>query len=428
MPTNAELMARRNKAVARGAAIVHPIFAARAEGAELWDVEGKRYIDFIGGIGVQNVGHRHPKIVKAIEDQLKHSIHTCFAVNPYESYISLAERLNKLAPVEGEAKTVFFSTGAEAVENSIKISRGYTKRPAVIACQAAFHGRTNFALGLTGKTVPYKVAVGPFPNEIWHIPFPTESLGIATEQAVRALEFLFKTEVEPSRVAALIVEPVQGEGGFNVAPPEYLRALREITARHGILLIADEIQSGFARTGRFFAIEHSGVKPDLITMAKSIAGGMPLSGVIGRAEVMDGLEAGGLGGTYAGNPLACAAGLAVLDIIEEEKLLERSEHLGHVFKERLAQLSKKNDLPAINNIRGLGAMVAFDIVKTRGSQTPDPDTTKAIVGEAAKRGLLLMTCGMYANGIRILVPLPANDHLIAEGFDILESAMRSVVR
>jgi 4-aminobutyrate aminotransferase/(S)-3-amino-2-methylpropionate transaminase len=426
MPTNSQLLARRIKAVPRGAYNIYSIFADRAEGAEIWDVEGKRYIDFIGGIGVHNTGHRHPKIVKAVENQLKQVIHTCFAVNPYESYIALAERLNKLAPVGGEAKTVFFSTGAEAVENAIKIARYHTKRPGVISFQASFHGRTNFALGLTGKTVPYKVGVGPFPNEIWHVPFPTPSLGITVDEALHAVEWLFKTEVEPSRIAAMIVEPVQGEGGFNVAPPEFMRALRDITKQHCIVLIADEIQSGFGRTGRFFAVEHTGVTPDLITIAKSIAGGLPLSGVVGRADIMDSPESGALGGTYAGNPLACAAGLAVLDIIEEEKLLERAEQLGTVFRQRLEALSKKNDLPPINNIRGVGAMVAFDIVKTRGSQTPDPDTTKAIVNEAANRGLLLMTCGMYGNGIRILVPLPANDHLIAEGFDIMESAMRAV--
>lgn len=426
MATNSELMARRAKAVPRGVSATFPVVAARAEGAELWDVEGKRYIDFVGGIGVQNTGHRHPKVVKAIEDQLKQSIHTCFAVNPYESYIALAEKLNKLAPIEGEAKTIFLSTGAEAVENAIKIARAYTKRPGVIATQASFHGRTNFALGLTGKTLPYKAGFGPFPNEIWHVPFPTESLGISVADALHQITWLFKTEVEPSRIAAFIIEPVQGEGGFNVAPPEYLRALRDLCTQHGILLIADEIQSGFGRTGKFFAIEHSGIKPDMMTIAKSIAGGMPLSGVIGRAEVMDAPDPGGLGGTYAGNPLACAAGLAVLDVIKEEKVVERSEQLGHVFRERLTALSKKNDLPPINNIRGLGSMMAFDIVKTRGSQDPDPDRTRAIVAEATKRGLLLMTCGMYGHGVRILVPITASDKIIGEGFDILESAMRAV--
>ncbi|MFN9544147.1 MAG: 4-aminobutyrate--2-oxoglutarate transaminase [Alphaproteobacteria bacterium] len=426
MTTNAELLARRQAAVPRGVNTAHPVFAVRASNAEIWDVEGKRYIDFVGGIGVQNTGHRHPKVVKAIETALQGTIHTAFQVSAYESYIALAERLNAAAPIEGPAKTIFFSTGAEAVENATKIARYATKRSAVIAFSGAFHGRTLFTMAMTGKVVPYKAGFGDMPGGVHRLPFPIESHGHTAAQSLEALEMLFKTDVEPSRVAAIIIEPVQGEGGFYVAPFEFLRSLRAICDKHGILLIDDEIQAGFARTGKLFAIEHSGVKPDLITTAKSLAGGMPLSGVIGRAAIMDAPDPGGLGGTYAGNPLACAAGLAVMDVIQEEKILERSVTLGDKLTSRLKQMALRNDLPPIDDIRGLGAMVAFDIVKTRGTQEPDADRTKKLLGEALKRGLILLTCGLYGNGVRILVPITIEDHVLDEALGILEDSLKAI--
>ena len=426
MTTNAELLARRQAAVPRGVNTAHPVFVARAQNAELWDVEGKRYIDFVGGIGVQNTGHRHPKVMKAIEAQMGQSLHTAFQVNAYESYIALAEKLNALAPIEGAAKTIFFSTGAEGVENAVKIARYATKRSGVISFSGAFHGRTFMGMALTGKVVPYKAGFGEMPGDVYRLPFPVESHGRTAGASLDALEALFKFEIEPQRIAAIIIEPVQGEGGFYVAPFDFLRELRAVCDQHGILFIADEIQSGFARTGKLFAIEHSGVKPDLIVTAKSLAGGMPLSAVIGRASIMDAPEPGGLGGTYAGNPVACAAGLAVLEIIKEERILEKSLALGDKLITRLKQMSLRNDLPPIDDIRGLGSMVAFDIVKTRGSGEPDADRTKMVLTEALKRGLILLTCGLYGNGVRILVPITVEDKVLEEGLSILEESLNAV--
>jgi 4-aminobutyrate aminotransferase/(S)-3-amino-2-methylpropionate transaminase len=426
MPTNAELLARRQAAVPRGVNTAHPVFAARAEGAEIWDVEGKRYIDFVGGIGVQNTGHRHPKVVAAIKAQLDKTIHTAFQVNAYESYIELAEKLNALAPIDGPAKTIFFTTGAEAVENAVKIARHATNRPAIIAFTGAFHGRTMFGMALTGKVVPYKAGFGPMPGDVYRLPFPIESHGVTGDDALDALNWVFKTDVEPGRVAAIILEPVQGEGGFYAAPFEFLHKLRGICDRHGILLISDEIQSGFGRTGKLFAIEHSGVKPDLITTAKSLAGGMPLSAVIGKAAIMDSPDPGGLGGTYAGNPVACAAGLAVLEVMTEERILERALALGGTLIARLKAIAQRNDVAPLDDIRGLGAMVAFDLVKARGGHDPDPDRTKRLTTEALKRGLILLTCGLYGNGIRILVPINATDAVVGEAMRILEESLKAV--
>jgi len=423
MASNEELLARRNAAVPRGVSTAHPVFAARAENAEIWDVEGKRYIDFVGGIGVQNTGHRHPKVVAAIEEALKHSIHTAFQVNAYESYIALAEALNERAPIDGPAKTIFLSTGAEAVENAIKIARAATRRSGVVAFTGGFHGRTFMGMALTGKVAPYKLGFGPFPGEVYRLPFPIESHDITPAMSLEALDHLFKYDIEASRVAAIILEPVQGEGGFYTAPAAFLQKLREICDAYGILLIADEIQSGFARTGKLFAIEHSGVKPDLITTAKSLAGGMPLSAVIGRAAVMDSAEPGGLGGTYAGNPLGCAAGLAVLKIIDEEDILVRSTALGEKLIRRLKQMQMRNDLPPLDDIRGLGAMVAFDIVRERGGHEPDPETTRKLVAAARENGLLLLTCGLYANAIRILVPITVEDAVLDEALAMLEKSL-----
>jgi 4-aminobutyrate aminotransferase/(S)-3-amino-2-methylpropionate transaminase len=423
MSTNSEMMARRDSAVPRGVGVAHPIFTAHAENAELWDVEGKRYIDFAGGIAVLNTGHRHPKVMAAVAEQLSHFTHTCFQVSPYESYIALAERLNALAPIEGPAKTIFFTTGAEALENAVKIARAATGRSGIITFAGGYHGRTMMTMAMTGKVLPYKKKFSPLPSEVYHVPFPHAPFGVTVQDSLRAIDMLFRADIEPSRTAAIVLEPVQGEGGFIQAPEELLMALRKLCDQHGILLVVDEVQTGFARTGKMFGIEHSSVKPDIMTVAKSLAGGFPLSGVIGRAEIMDAAEPGGLGGTYAGSPIACAAALAVLDVIEEEKLIERANHIGAKMKSRLEAISRRNNAVPIAEIRGPGAMVAFDVVATRGTNEPDPDTTKKVLTKAREHGLILLSCGVYGNAIRLLVPLTASDALIDEGLDVLELAL-----
>jgi 4-aminobutyrate aminotransferase/(S)-3-amino-2-methylpropionate transaminase len=424
MPTNAELLERRNAAVPRGVGHATPIYAARAENAEIWDVEGKRYIDFAGGIAVLNTGHRHPRVMAAVQAQLERFTHTAFQVMAYEPYIALAERLNKLAPFKGPAKTIFFTTGAEAVENAIKIARVFTGRPGVISFSGAFHGRTLLTMAMTGKVLPYKKGFGPFPSDVYHVPFPIEHQGVSVADSLKAINFLFKADIDPARVAAIILEPVQGEGGFFVAPKELLVELRKLCDAHGILLVSDEVQAGFARTGKMFGIEHSGVEPDLIAIAKSMAGGFPLSGVVGRANIMDASETGGLGGTYGGNPVACAAALAVLDVIKEEKLLDRANAMGDRIKTKLNQFAKRNDLMPIAAIRGPGAMIGFEIVKHRGSFEPDADATKRLTTAALQNGLIVLNCGVYNNVIRILVPLTASDAIVDEGMGMLENAMR----
>ncbi|HQT67214.1 MAG: 4-aminobutyrate--2-oxoglutarate transaminase [Rhodospirillales bacterium 20-60-12] len=423
MTGNAELQARREAAVPRGVGNTHQIFTAHAENAEMWDVEGKRYVDFAGGIAVLNTGHRHPKIMAAVAEQLSHFTHTCFQVTQYESYIALAEKLNKLAPIDGPAKTIFFTTGAEALENAVKIARAATGRPGVITFSGGYHGRTMLTMAMTGKVLPYKKKFGPMPGEVFHAPFPFEPLGVTVADSIKHIEMLFRADIEPARVAAIAVEPVQGEGGFIQAPTELLVALRTLCDKHGILLIADEVQTGFARTGKLFAMEHSGVKPDLMTIAKSLAGGFPLSGVIGRAEIMDAAEPGGLGGTYAGSPIACAAALAVLEIIEEENLIERANVIGAAMTARLHKIAQRNDVVAIDAIRGPGAMIAFDTVMSRGSHEPDPETTKRVIAKAREHGLILLSCGVFANSIRLLVPLTVSDETLNEGLDILELAL-----
>jgi len=422
MATNKDMQARRNNAVPRGVATAMPFFAAKAENAELWDIEGKRYIDFAGGIAVLNTGHRHPKVMAAVDTQLERFTHTAFQVVGYDSYIELAERLNKLAPGNFAKKTIFFTTGAEALENAVKIARHHTNRTAVIAFVGAFHGRTNLTMAMTGKVQPYKVG-GPFAADVYHAPFPNPLHGVSTEDALRHLQLLFKADVDPSRTAAIVIEPVQGEGGFYVAPKEFLQALRKICDEHKIVLIVDEVQSGIARTGKMFAIEHSGVAPDIIASAKSLAGGFPLSAVIGRADIMDSVPPGGLGGTYAGSPVAAAAGNAVLDVVAEEKLLERAEKLGKRLTDRLTALSKKNRFSCIGDVRGLGAMVAFELVKDRTSNEPDADLTKKVATKAQENGLILLSCGIYGNVLRILVPLTASDAIVDEGLDIIEKSM-----
>ncbi|WP_112662835.1 4-aminobutyrate--2-oxoglutarate transaminase [Microvirga flavescens] len=423
MTTNAELLARRQAAIPRGVGHSTPISAARAENAEVWDVEGKRYVDFAGGIAVLNTGHRNPAVMEAVKAQMELFTHTCFQVLMYESYIALAERLNAIAPISEPAKSVFFTTGAEATENAIKIARAATGRSGVIAFTGGFHGRTIMAMNMTGKVVPYKKGFGPAQPEIWHVPFPVPQLGVEVEDSLKYLNFLFKADVDPSRVAAIIVEPVQGEGGFHQAPAELMRALRKICDEHGIVLVADEVQTGFGRTGKMFAMEHYDVAADLICVAKSLAGGFPLSGVVGRAAIMDAAEPGGLGGTYAGNPLSCAAALAVLDVFEKEKLVERSNVIGQRIKARLEAIQRRNDVTPIAAIRGPGGMVAFDIVKEPGTDIPDAEATKRITTAAYEKGLVLLSCGVYANTIRILVPLTADDKVIDEGLDLLEAAL-----
>ena len=426
MTTNAELQKLRESAVPRGVASLLPVFADRAGNAEQWDVEGKRYVDFAAGIAVLNTGHLHPAVKAAVAAQLERFSHTCFQVTQYESYIRLAERLNRLAPGPTPKKSIFLSSGAEAVENAVKIARAYTKRTAVVAFSGAFHGRTMYAMGLTGKVAPYKTGFGPMPGEIFHLPFPAEYLGVPQSESLHALETFFKSDVDPSRVAAIIIEPVQGEGGFYPAPLEFLRELRRICTEHGILLIADEVQTGFARTGRMFAIEHAGVEPDLMTVAKSLAGGFPLSGVVGKAEIMDAPAPGGLGGTYAGSPISCAAALAVLEVIEKEKLCERANAIGAVIRQRLNTLRGKHALTCIGDVRGPGAMIGLELVKNGDARQPDADLTKALVQRAAANGLLILSCGTRANVIRFLVPLTAGDAIVSEGLGIFERSLLEV--
>jgi 4-aminobutyrate aminotransferase len=425
MSKNAELQQRRVDAVARGVSNATQLFAVRAENAEIWDADGKRYIDFAGGIGVMNTGHRHPKVMARIQKQLEGVVHSCFQVMPYEPYIELAEQLNKRAPIDGKAKTLFITTGAEAVENAVKIARAYTKRPGVIAFGGGYHGRTLLTLGLTGKVAPYKIGFGPFPADLFHARFPHPYHGVTVADTLQDIANLFKYDIEASRVAAIIIEPVIGEGGFVPAPQELMRALRAICDEHGILLIADEVQSGFARTGKLFAMEHFDVKADLITTAKSLAGGMPLSGVVGRAEVIDAPAAGGLGGTYGGNPVACAAALGVLEVIDSENILERSTQLGETLAAYVGNLAKEPTL-GIGEIRHLGAMFAFELIKPGTVNIPDDVAAKALTAKAAELGLILLSCGVYANSIRVLVPITIEDTVLAEALAILEKALRAV--
>jgi 4-aminobutyrate aminotransferase len=421
---NAELKSRKDAATPRGVGVMCDFYAERAENAELWDIEGRRFIDFAAGIAVCNTGHRHPKIVAAIRDQLDHFTHTAYQIVPYASYVELAEKLNERAPGDYPKKTAFFTTGAEAVENAIKIARAATGRPGVIAFTGAFHGRTLMGMALTGKVAPYKIGFGPFPSDVFHAPFPNPLHGVTTADSLKAIEFLFKADIDPKRVAAIIFEPVQGEGGFYPAPAEFVRALRKLCNEHGILLIADEVQTGFARTGKLFAMNHYDVVPDLMTVAKSLAGGMPLSGVIGRADVMDAAAPGGLGGTYAGNPLAVAAAHAVLDIIDEEKLCERATLLGDRIKAKLIAL--QSDVPQIADVRGPGGMVAVEFCKA-GTTEPDAEFTKRVQSRALERGLLLLVCGVYSNVVRFLFPLTIQEAVFDEALAILEDVIKDSV-
>ncbi|MDW2743950.1 4-aminobutyrate--2-oxoglutarate transaminase [Atlantibacter subterraneus] len=415
---NSELNQRRQNATPRGIGVMCGFYAERAENATLWDVEGREVIDFAAGIAVLNTGHRHPRLVEAIEKQLKAFTHTAYQIVPYEGYVSLAERINERAPIEGSVKTAFFTTGAEAVENAVKIARASTRRPGIITFSGAFHGRTFMTMALTGKVAPYKLGFGPFPGSVFHARYPNDLHGVSVEQALESLEYLFKADIAPDQVAAIVLEPIQGEGGFNVAPPEFFSALRQICDQHGILLIADEVQTGFARTGKLFAMEHYPVKADLITMAKSLAGGMPLSAVAGRAEVMDAPAPGGLGGTYAGNPLAIASAHAVLDVIDDEKLCQRANELGAQLKEVLEQVQSK----AIAQVRGLGSMIAIEF-NDPATGKPSPDITRDVQQAALEQGLLLLTCGVYGNVIRFLYPLTIPQAQFTQALNILKQVL-----
>ncbi|WP_321931784.1 4-aminobutyrate--2-oxoglutarate transaminase [Paraburkholderia guartelaensis] len=421
---NADLQSRKNAITPRGVGVMCDFYAERAENAELWDVEGRRFIDFAAGIAVCNTGHRHPKIVAAIKAQLDQFTHTAYQIVPYESYVSLAEKVAQRAPGSFAKKAAFFTTGAEAVENAVKIARAHTGRPGVIAFAGGFHGRTLMGMALTGKVAPYKLAFGPFPADVYHAPYPNSVHGISTADSLKHIEMLFKADIDPKRVAAIIFEPVQGEGGFYQAPADFVRGLRKICDTHGILLIADEVQTGFARTGKLFAMEHYDVTPDLMTIAKSLAGGMPLSGVVGRAEVMDAAAPGGLGGTYAGNPLAVASAHAVIEIIEEEKLCERATKLGDKLKAKLNAM--KADVPQIADVRGPGAMNAVEFCKP-GTSEADADFTKRVQTAALNRGLLLLVCGVYSNVVRFLFPLTIQDAVFDEALAILEESVKEAV-
>ena len=423
--TNAAWQTRKDGAMARGESNLAQLYVERAEGSEIWDVEGKRYIDFATGIAVCNTGHTHPKVTKAVIEQVSRFSHTCVMVTPYDSAVRLAEKLNELAPGPTPKKSMFVTTGAEAVENAIKIARAHTGRRAVIAFDGGYHGRTNFTLGLTGKNAPYKQSFGPFPADIYRAPFPIPFHGVTEEQSLRAIDMLFKCDVYPKDVAAIILEPVQGEGGFYPASNSFLKAVRTLCDEHGIVLILDEIQSGFARSGKFFCHEYSGVEADLITVAKGMAGGYPIAGVVGKAEIMDAPEPGGLGGTYAGSPVGCAAALAVIDVIEEENLVQASNRIAKTFNKRLSALQEKHP-DIIGDIRtDRGAMMAVELVQDGDADKPNVDLTAKLVSECYDRGLVVLRCGIRGNVFRFLPALTISDARIDEGFDIFDAALQA---
>jgi len=426
MATNAELNALKEQYVARGAASAATAFAAHAENAELWDADGNRFIDFGGGIGVLNLGHRHPRVVAAIKDQVDHLMHTCQTVMPYEPYVRVAERLCQLTPTRGPRKAMLANSGAEALENAVKVARAATGRDAIITFDGAFHGRTFMTLALTGKVLPYKNDFGAMPGDVFRAPFPNPYYGVTEEDALAGIRKIFRTETPAHRVAAILVEPIQGEGGFHIASPEFMAALRSLCDEHGILLIADEVQCGFGRTGKLFAMEHTGIEADIITMAKSLADGMPLSAVVGAARFMDASGPSSLGGTYTGNPVACAAALAVIEAIEEDGILEQAQALGDKLAARLGDWQQRFE--SVDNVRHQGPMAAFDLVVDKASRQPDPETTQAICQYARGHGLILLSCGVHGNAIRILVPLTVEDDVLNEGLDIIEAAIDSRAR
>lgn len=424
--TNTDLHARRMVAIPKGVANITQVYAECAQNAEVWDVEGRRYLDFASGIAVVNTGHSHPTIKAAVEAQIEKFSHTCFHVAPYSLYVELAERLNALVPGGTPKKTMFASTGAEAVENAVKIARAYTGRSGIIAFGGGFHGRTMMAMALTGKVAPYKAGFGPFPAEVFHAQFPNLQAGFTVEDALDDLEKHFVQDIDPKRVAAIIIEPVQGEGGFNIAPPELMQGLRTLCDEHGILLIADEVQTGFARTGKMFACDYSSVEPDIVTMAKGIAGGYPISAVTGKAEIMDAAEPGGLGGTYGGSPVGCAAALAAIDVIEEESLCARALEIGDRAAFRLDQMATRKEKGVFGDIRNLGAMIAVELVEGGDMTKPNAGLAKAVVAKAAEKGLLLLSCGTRGNVIRILTPLTIPFKHLDEGLDIIEGCLEEL--
>ncbi|RMQ42257.1 4-aminobutyrate aminotransferase [Pseudomonas cichorii] len=422
------LLRQRDQFVPRGVVTAHPLVIERAQGSELWDIDGKRYLDFVGGIGVLNIGHNHPNVVKAVQAQLTKVTHACFQVVAYQPYLDLAKRLSNIVAGDGgiEHKAVFFTSGAEAVENAVKIARAHTNRPAIISFRGGFHGRTLLGTTLTGMSQPYKQNFGPMAPEVFHTPYPNEYRGFTGEMALAALHELLATQVAADRVAAIIIEPVQGDGGFLAAPVEFLKALRALTEQHGIVLILDEIQTGFGRTGKWFGFQHAGIQPDLVTVAKSLAGGLPLSGVVGRAAIMDAPLPGGLGGTYGGNALACAAALAVIDTYEEEKLLERGEQLGQYLRAGLLKLQSRYS--CIGDVRGPGFMLAMEIVKDDAERSPDADLNQQLIDQARAGGLLVIKCGVYRNVLRFLAPLVTTQAQIDEALTILDAALARVLK
>jgi 4-aminobutyrate aminotransferase/(S)-3-amino-2-methylpropionate transaminase len=419
------VLERKSRVVAGPLSVAFPVVAAEARGATITDVDGNVFLDFAGGVGCANVGHAAPRVVEAIQAQAARFLHTDFTIVAYESYVELAERLARLAPIAGEVRCAFFNSGAEAVENAVKIARAATGRSAVIAFDGAFHGRTLMAMSLTSKTHPYKAGLGPYAPEVYRVPYADPYRGPGAAQALRELERAFATRVAAEQVAAVVFEPVQGEGGFVVPPKEFVRGLREIADEHGIVLVADEVQTGFCRTGRMFAMEHFGVEPDLMTVAKSVAGGLPLSGVVGKASVMDAPPEGSIGGTFPGNPVACTAGLAVLDTIEEEGLVERAQAIGAELRSRMERWQERHE--AIGDVRGLGAMLALELVRDRDTKEPAPELADAVVDAAARRGLLLLKAGLAGNCIRVLVPLVVADAELDEALDVWEEALAEVL-
>jgi 4-aminobutyrate aminotransferase / (S)-3-amino-2-methylpropionate transaminase / 5-aminovalerate transaminase len=424
-PRSRELVARKERVVADPLSLTWPIVIERGEGARLTDVDGNTFIDFTGGVGCLNVGHSHPRVVAAAQEQIERFSHTDFTIVPYEVYIRLAERLCELAPIE-DAKAAFFNAGTEAVENAVKFARSHTKRPAVIAFEGGFHGRTLLSLSLTSKVHPYKAGLGPFAPEVYRAPFPNDYRGPSASDALAALERTLLTQVAPESVAAIVIEPVQGEGGFVVAPQEFLDGVRRLCDEHGIVMVVDEVQTGFARTGKLFAIEHYGIEPDLITVAKSIAMGLPLSGVIGKRELMDAPPDSAIGGTYVGNPVAQAAALAVLDVIGDEDLCARAAVLGDQLRERM--LAWQRRFPQVGDVRGLGAMLAIELVEDPETKTPAPALASAVIDEAVNRGLLLLTSGIYSNCIRVLTALTLSDAELDEALAVWEEALEASLR
>lgn len=425
MSSNAELNELKHKYVAAGAASPATAFADRAENAEIWDADGNRFIDFAGGIGVLNVGHRHPKVVAAVKAQLDKLMHTCQTVMPYEGYVKVAEKLSQIVPVRGHAKVMLANSGAEALENAVKIARAATGRSNVICFDGGYHGRTFFTMAMNGKVAPYQSDFGPMPGTVFRAPYPVPYHGVSEDEAIRGLKMTLKTDANPKDTAAIVLEPVLGEGGFYPASKSFLTKIREICDEHGMLMIIDEVQSGFGRTGKMFAIEHSGVEPDIMTMAKSMADGMPISAIVGTDKVMDASGPNSLGGTYTGSPTACAAALAVMEVFEEENILEKSQALGNKLAKRFNEWSEKFE--CIDHVRNMGSMAAFELVSNKTDREPNAELAAALCKKAREEGLILLSCGMYGNTIRFLMPVTIQDDVLNEGLDIIESCLESLI-